>query len=68
MLRCLLLASAALSLAAPASAATQAIIVGNLIPDAATGPTGPAFATVFDGGSASSTYPLGPAFDCGTSV
>ena len=49
MLRCLLFASAALSLAAPASAATQAIIVGNLIPDAATGPTGPAVILVEDG-------------------
>ena len=34
----------------------------------ATGPTGPVIATVFDGGSASSSYSLGPAFDCGTSV
>jgi hypothetical protein len=34
----------------------------------ATGPTGPTVATVFDGGSATSTYPLGPAFDCGTST
>ena len=49
MLRYLLLASAALSFAAPASAATQAIIVGNLIPDAATGPTGPAVILVEDG-------------------
>jgi len=49
MFRCLLLASAALSLVAPASAATQAIIVGNLIPDAATGPTGPAVILVEDG-------------------
>lgn len=36
------------------------------------GPTGPpgvvaAVSIVFDGGDAESTYPLGPAFDCGTS-
>ncbi len=49
MLRYLLLAGAALSIAGPASAATQAIIVGNLIPDAATGPTGPAVILVEDG-------------------
>jgi hypothetical protein len=30
-------------------AATQAIIVGNLIPDAATGPTGPAVILIEDG-------------------
>lgn len=38
--------------------------------DGPTGPTGEAIyvATVFDGGSAFSTYPLGPAFDCGTST
>ena len=49
MLRYLLLGCASLSIAAPASAATQAIIVGNLIPDAATGPTGPAVILVEDG-------------------
>lgn len=36
----------------------------------ATGPTGTVIytATVFDGGDSLSTYPLGPAFDCGTSI
>ena len=35
-----------------------------------TGPTGTVIyvATVFDGGSSTTTYPLGPAFDCGTSI
>ena len=34
-----------------------------------TGPTGAVIYTaiVFDGGSSTSTYPNGPAFDCGTS-
>jgi len=43
---------------------------GTTGPTGPTGPTGEVVysATVFDGGSASSTYPLGPAFDCGTSV
>ena len=49
MLRYLLLAGAAALISAPACAATQAIIVGNLIPDAATGPTGPAVILVEDG-------------------
>jgi hypothetical protein len=31
----------------------------------ATGPTGPVVAYIFDGGQASSSYVLGPAFDCG---
>ena len=30
-----------------------------------TGPTGPVVAYIFDGGDASSSYVLGPAFDCG---
>jgi hypothetical protein len=30
-----------------------------------TGPTGPVVAYIFDGGDASSSYILGPAFDCG---
>ena len=49
MLRYLLLAGAAALVSAPAMAATQAIIVGNLIPDAATGPTGPAVILIEDG-------------------
>ncbi|WP_397586179.1 amidohydrolase family protein [Sphingorhabdus sp.] len=49
MLRYLLLAGAAALVSAPAMAATQAIIVGKLIPDAATGPTGPAVILIEDG-------------------
>ena len=49
MLRYLLLAGAATLVSAPTLAATQAIIVGNLIPDAATGPTGPAVILIEDG-------------------
>lgn len=49
MFRSALLATVGLALAAPSFAATQAILVGNLIPDAATGPTGPAVIMVEDG-------------------
>ena len=49
MLRYLLLAGAAALVSAPTLAATQAIIVGNLIPDAATGPSGPAVILIEDG-------------------
>ena len=49
MLRYLLLAGAAALVSAPTLAVTQAIIVGNLIPDAATGPTGPAVILIEDG-------------------
>jgi hypothetical protein len=49
ILRYLLLAGAAALVSAPTLAATQAIIVGNLIPDAATGPTGPAVILIEDG-------------------
>jgi imidazolonepropionase-like amidohydrolase len=49
MIRSALLATIGLVVAAPAFAATQAILVGNLIPDAATGPTGPAVILVEDG-------------------
>ncbi|WP_353206530.1 amidohydrolase family protein [Sphingorhabdus sp.] len=49
MLRYLLLAGAATLVSAPTLAATQAIIAGNLIPDAATGPTGPAVILIEDG-------------------
>jgi imidazolonepropionase-like amidohydrolase len=49
MFRYLLLAGAAAMASAPSMAATQAIVVGNLVPDAATGPTGPAVILVEDG-------------------
>lgn len=49
MFRSMLLAGIALAAATPALAETQAIIVGNLIPDAATGPTGPAVILVENG-------------------
>ncbi len=49
MIRATLLATIGLAIAAPAFAATQAILVGNLVPDAATGPTGPAVILVEDG-------------------
>lgn len=49
MIRSALLATVGLAIATPSFAATQAILVGNLIPDAATGPTGPAVIMVEDG-------------------
>ncbi len=49
MFRKILLAGVALCVSAPSLAATQAIIVGNLVPDAVTGPTGPAVILVEDG-------------------
>jgi imidazolonepropionase-like amidohydrolase len=49
MIRSILFASVSLAIAAPVSAATQAIMVGNLIPDATSGPTGPAVILVEDG-------------------
>ena len=49
MIRSILLASVALAAACPVHAETQAILVGNLIPDAATGPTGPAIIMVENG-------------------
>lgn len=49
MFRNLLLVSAALLSSSGALAETQAILVGNLIPDAATGPTGPAVILVENG-------------------
>lgn len=49
MFRSMLLASIALAAATPALAETQALLVGNLIPDAATGPTGPAVILVENG-------------------
>jgi imidazolonepropionase-like amidohydrolase len=49
MFRYLLFASAALLSSSGALAETQAILVGNLIPDAATGPTGPAVILVENG-------------------
>jgi hypothetical protein len=33
-----------------------------------TGPTGPVTSFIFDGGGASNTYTLGPAFDCGNAI
>ena len=33
-----------------------------------TGPTGPTTSYIFDGGSSTSNYTLGPAFDCGSSI
>jgi len=33
-----------------------------------TGPTGPVTAYIFDGGTAGSSYTVGPAFDCGSSI
>jgi imidazolonepropionase-like amidohydrolase len=49
MLRIPFFVSVSLVICAPAAAATQAIIVGNLIPDAASGPTGPAVILIEDG-------------------
>lgn len=49
MIRTILLASISLAAATPALADTQAIVVGNLIPDAANGPTGPAVILVENG-------------------
>ncbi|MGB5076347.1 MAG: amidohydrolase family protein [Sphingorhabdus sp.] len=49
MIRSLLLAGASLAIAVPAAAETQAILVGNLIPDAVSGPTGPAVIIVENG-------------------
>ena len=49
MFRSILFASVSLAIAVPLSAATQALIIGNLIPDATSGPTGPAVILVEDG-------------------
>ncbi len=49
MFRAALFASISLAFAIPAPAATQAVIVGNLIPDATSGPTGPAVILIEDG-------------------
>lgn len=49
MFRSVLFASASLAIAAPASAATQAIVVGNLIADPSVGTSGPAVILVEDG-------------------
>jgi imidazolonepropionase-like amidohydrolase len=49
MFRAILFAGVSLAFAAPVCAATQAVIVGNLIADAASGPTGPAVILVEDG-------------------
>lgn len=49
MIRSILFTSVGLAMAAPVCAATQAVIVGNLIADASSGPTGPAVILVEDG-------------------
>lgn len=49
MIRTILLASVSLAFACPVQAETQAILVGNMIADAAQGPTGPAVILVEDG-------------------
>jgi imidazolonepropionase-like amidohydrolase len=49
MIRRILFTTASLAMAAPVCAATQAVIVGNLIADASSGPTGPAVILVEDG-------------------
>lgn len=49
MFRATLLATVSLLVVSPASAQTQAILVGNLIADANSGPTGPAVILVEDG-------------------
>lgn len=49
MIRSALLATIGLAIATPAFASTQAVLVGNLVPDAATGPTGPAVILIEDG-------------------
>lgn len=49
MIRSALLATIGLAIATPALASTQAILVGNLVPDAATGPIGPAVILIEDG-------------------
>jgi len=49
MIRSALLATIGLAIATPAFASTQAILVGNLVPDAATGPAGPAVILIEDG-------------------
>ena len=49
MIRAVLLATASLFFASPVLADTHIIIVGNLIPDAETGPIGKAVVTVTDG-------------------
>lgn len=33
-----------------------------------TGPTGPTVSYIFDGGNSTSSYSIGPAFDCGSSI
>lgn len=49
MIHSALLATIGLAIATPAFASTQAVLVGNLVPDAATGPTGPAVILIEDG-------------------
>lgn len=49
MIHSALLATIGLAIATPAFASTQAVLVGNLVPDAAIGPTGPAVILIEDG-------------------
>ncbi len=49
MIRIIILAAIGLAIASPAFAQKQTILVGNLIPDAETGPIGPASITVENG-------------------
>jgi imidazolonepropionase-like amidohydrolase len=49
MIRSIWFTAVGLAMAAPVCAATQAVIVGNLIADASSGPTGPAVILVEDG-------------------
>jgi len=43
-------------------------VTGATGSNGATGPTGPVTSYIFDGGTAGSSYILGPAFDCGSST
>jgi imidazolonepropionase-like amidohydrolase len=61
MIRSALLAATCLFAASPVLAETQIIIVGNLIPDAETGPIGKAVITVTDGRIVSIEKASGPA-------
>jgi imidazolonepropionase-like amidohydrolase len=66
MFRSILFASVSLAIAAQASAATQAVIVGNLIPDAASGPTGPAVILVEDARGSANPFQADSVVDLST--
>lgn len=68
MLRTALLAATGLMIASPALAETQIILAGNLIPDAATGPIGPATIVVNDGRIERIEKGLNPALVQGNSI